>query len=63
MKIYISLSADQIEEAKALYLHLLNHVEVQEAPKFRGMPCCKICNKTAYQIYKEVKEKQEDTIR
>ena len=41
---------DDVKEALSLYLHLKNHTEVQEAPKFKGMPICKICNKSAYQI-------------
>ena len=52
-KKYVNLTENQIKEAKALYLHLLNHIEVQEAPEYRGMPICKICNKSAYQIYAE----------
>lgn len=52
-KKYMSLTKEQEKEAKALYLHLLNHTEVQEASYYRGMPCCKICNKSAYQIQAE----------
>lgn len=41
---------DDIKEALALYYHLRKHTEVQEAPEYKGMPICKICNKSAYQI-------------
>lgn len=40
----------EVKEAISLYLHLKNHTEVKSAEQYRGMPCCKICNKSAYQI-------------
>lgn len=42
-----TLTPQQIREAIALYLHLLNHPEVITAPNNPGMPICKICKKTA----------------
>ena len=50
MKEIKELTIQQQIEAEALYLHLLNHKEVQEAPVNKGMPVCKICNKTAHEI-------------
>ena len=44
------LSRKQMDEAISLYIHLLNHKEVQEAPVNPNMPMCKICNKTAKHI-------------
>ena len=51
---------DEVKEALSLYYHLKNHTEVQEAPIYKGMPICKICNKSAYQIMLE--EWKEDGI-
>jgi len=42
MKQIKQLTIQQQMEAEALYLHLLNHNEVQ--------PICKICNKSAHEI-------------
>ena len=47
---FTELTDLQIKEAKALYLHLLNHPEVQNAPRNAGMPICKICGATAREI-------------
>ena len=41
---------DDIKEALSLYFHVKNHTEVQKAPTYKGMPICKICDKSAYQI-------------
>jgi hypothetical protein len=54
--IYTKLSNQQKKEAEALYLHLLNHKEVQGAPKFTGEPICKICNRTAKDILNDGEE-------
>ena len=48
---------DEIKEALALYYHLKNHTQVKKAPTYRGMPICKICDKSAYQIMCEEWEK------
>lgn len=51
-KKWVALDND-VKEALSLYLHLKNHTEVQEAPTYKGMPICKICNKSVYQIMAE----------
>lgn len=54
---------DEIKEAIALYRHLKNHKEVQEAALHPGEPMCKICNITAKKILIEepdlVKQKED----
>jgi len=47
------LTQQEIAEAVALYLHLLNHPEVMHAPYKPGEPMCKICNKTAKEILED----------
>lgn len=44
---------DEIIKAVALYRHVKNHKEVQEAESFPGMPICKICNKPSILIARE----------
>ncbi len=41
---------EEVREALTLYHHLKNHTEVKNATQYRGMPCCKICKKSSYQI-------------
>lgn len=48
---HTSLTPQEEKYAIALYLHLLNHEEVQNAPIHPGEPMCKICNKTAKEIF------------
>ena len=52
---YVNLAEVQVKEAKALYLHLLNHSEVQNSPVNPGMPMCKICGMTAKEILDDEK--------
>lgn len=47
------LTEKEEDEAKALYLHLINHDEVVNAPINPGEPMCKICRMTAKQILEE----------
>jgi len=58
-KKWIALS-DEVKQAISLYNHLKNHVEVKESEEYTGMPMCKICEKSAYQIMCEEYEKFED---
>jgi hypothetical protein len=48
---YEKLTPQQRREAEALYLHLLNHKEVQDAVMNKNKPMCRICMKTAYDIW------------
>ena len=56
LKKWVALN-DEVKEALALYFHLKNHTEVKESKSYKGMPMCKICNKSAYQIMCEEFEK------
>lgn len=51
---YTELTEQQEKEAKALYLHLLNHPEVQQSSRNAGMPICKMCGRSARDILEEV---------
>jgi len=48
-KKYIAID-DDVKQALSLYWHLKNHPEVQDAPINKGIPMCKICDKTSEQI-------------
>lgn len=56
---------DEVKEAISLYQHIKNHIEVIEAPTYKGMPVCKICDKSAYQImceeWDKLSQEQDDT--
>jgi phosphoribosylformylglycinamidine (FGAM) synthase PurS component len=52
MKSITKLTLEEINEAIALYLHLLNHEEVQTAPTHTGEPMCRICGRTAREVVK-----------
>jgi hypothetical protein len=55
-----TLTEKEEDEAKALYLHLINHDEVANAPIYPGEPMCRICRKTANQILEENKRNKND---
>jgi hypothetical protein len=50
---YTELTKQQEKEAYAFYLHLLNHIEVQNASQNTGIPVCKICGMSAHEIYED----------
>jgi len=44
---------EYVERAILFYEHLENHKEVQEAEIHKGIPICKICGKSAEEIYQD----------
>lgn len=50
---------EENEEAIAFFKHLKNHKEVQEAPIHRGLPVCKLCEKSSKEILDEEVKRNE----